>query len=346
MAFLGVFVMVLGGAAAATPDVVRGTWPRLVPTSVLYAVSKSGTGRIGYELLGRFDPAGHRPYWETRPPFWSGWPMRLETPLLRARALRILQSPASRNEAELAIKCVQAIGPVPSDLPVLIHALDPPHGIRYYALASIACLGPDALPALPLILDDLDDPDWFESHLNLIVAIGPGAQSAVEHLRRSLWSQSAIHGSDHPEWSDARAAILKALGAIGPSASPAIPDILELHDLSPFHRVACACALIRIAPDTEASFEKTLELLHSTDVAAHAALKEALGVSEARTLRARLLHRLESDLSDPDGCTRIAAVRALASLDAVPSDAIPALASDPDVTVRLFAETVSRKNRP
>lgn len=106
VAILGVFVMVLGGAAAATPDVVNGTWPRLVPTSVLYAMAGNGWPGVWEELEARFNPAWSAPPWAPRS-FWMGWPLWMESGLLRAEAHQAIRASHTNEEVGLAINCLR-----------------------------------------------------------------------------------------------------------------------------------------------------------------------------------------------------------------------------------------------
>ena len=364
VAMLGMFVMVLGGAAAATPDVVHRTWPRLVPTSVLYALNTPGNPPsyasrpgppsnalfIRRELETRLNAVRYAsPLTSTS--FWMGWPRHIERPFVRSQARRMLRTSRNESDKELAIECLSAFGLIPADVSVLRPALGPGsgEGLQYRATRAVAELGPDAAVCLPEIIANLLDlsRDWgYSAEIEAIGAIGPAAAPSVESLRLLLWSNTDRFGSHRVSYSDERADILGALAAIGAPARTVAPDILELYEIAPPHRAACACTLICIDPDATGTFECCLELLRSTDVAAHASLKEAFRDSHADALRTRILQRLTSDLTGPDGCTRIAGMRALTSLDAIPSDVIPALASDPDATVRLFAEAALKANRP
>ncbi|HEX6284797.1 MAG TPA: HEAT repeat domain-containing protein, partial [Pyrinomonadaceae bacterium] len=106
--------------------------------------------------------------------------------------------------------------------------------------------GPHALPALPVLRKRLTPSDydvaWYSA--DAIRNIGSPAAEALPELTRALRDQvKRCHGSTSP----CSKSFIPAIGAIGPSAAAAKPDLEALLDHEdPYLRMAAAVALLQI----------------------------------------------------------------------------------------------------
>jgi HEAT repeat protein len=156
---------------------------------------------------------------------------------------------AVRHEAALALSEL----PLPDDgVPRLERALgsDDPYVVAFAAW-RLGNLGMRAAPAVPALLETLDQPGIHAVTYGALARIGPGAAAAVPTLVAELSSPDG-----HRRW---RAA--KGLGRIGPGARSAVPDLLATLEEDPWERVRAhaARALGRIgdtSPPTTAALQK------------------------------------------------------------------------------------------
>ncbi len=118
--------------------------------------------------------------------------------------------------------------------------------LRYYALLLIPRLGPEAAPAVPALVDVLDEKPQGEADLEFqrevrfaLAAIGPGAKGAVPALAKSLDSKN----------DEICASASYALGKIGPAAKAAVPKLRNnLKSGSSIVQLASMGALLEILP--------------------------------------------------------------------------------------------------
>ena len=336
MALLGVLVMVLGAAAAATPDVMRGSWRRLVPTTILYATLDWSDKQTVAELRSRLDPDRYAGFIDDRR-FWAGWPLRIESVLLRPIARKHILNPMHREGGALAIGCIATIGVREADLPLLATHLNPAADpwLRTLAAHAVAQLGSNAAPILPQLCECIAAGPSYglpTAELSAIKAMGPAAAPAIEHLRLCLWTPLNLYSRS----GDSRRTVIEAAGAIGPPAASLVPDMLALVDGAPHLRVPTTAALIRIQPDDPITFQWAKRVLDDPDVGAHRAIDEAL--ASAPSLRDQLVSALQARAHDQQSCVRLAAVRALISMQVPPRAEHVPLTLDLERPIRLLAE--------
>lgn len=113
-------------------------------------------------------------------------------------------------DRSFAAQAIASIGPDLESLPRLIRAMtDSYHGVCAHAQTAIAKLGASAEPAVPALIDCLDEPNRCCYAAEALGAIGKGAAPAVPALIATLRN----------EFGDFRKAAAVALGKIGdPSA--------------------------------------------------------------------------------------------------------------------------------
>ena len=164
-----------------------------------------------------------------------------------------------------------------ANLPALIQMLHGTQDDRTAALEALAVYGPDAMPALPAIIQVLQRAVASRSELDVrdaayvIAEMGPEASAAVPALR------AALPGAG---WHYGPFVVCRALANIGPGASAAVPELSSLakplprqmndRDM-PFFRAGAAAALARITPESKASLMPILtnladfSVLHSDE---------------------------------------------------------------------------------
>jgi HEAT repeat protein len=124
-------------------------------------------------------------------------------------------NPRVRDEA------VGALGKLktPNALPTLMKALaESQGGLKRSVLAAIGNLGPDAAPAVAMLIEAVDDPITRRNAVSALGSIGPAAAPATDRLVPLLSSDQKYE----------RTAAAAALGSIGPEAKAAIPDLIEM----------------------------------------------------------------------------------------------------------------------
>ncbi len=164
-----------------------------------------------------------------------------------------------------------------TNLPALIQMLQGTQNDRTAALEALVVYGPDALPALPAILQVLQKAVAARSELDVrdaayvIAEMGPEASAAVPALR------AALPGSG---WHYGPFVVCRALANIGPSASAAAPVLSSLairpsvKPLSrqknnrdqPFFSAGAAAALARITPESKTNLMPILTNLANFSV--------------------------------------------------------------------------------
>lgn len=136
-----------------------------------------------------------------------------------------------------------AAAPALESLVVLMHDASASVEARWNAARTIGKIGPDARPAVPDLIAELDNPeDTIREHAaEAIGDIGPvAAELGVPALRRVL--------NDH--YVKVRRDAVRSLGYIGPAAREAVEEILPLlDDPEEMVRLAAREALQKIAPE-------------------------------------------------------------------------------------------------
>lgn len=123
--------------------------------------------------------------------------------------------------AAMLLDCLQAIDPV--DPRVITFegravASTSWQGILHrVAIEGLVQVGPAALPVLPQLIECGTRHGLERSHLEVIEHIGPSAVSAVDVVRKAI--RNSGRATQH--------AAIRACGAIGPGAAPAVPEILN-----------------------------------------------------------------------------------------------------------------------
>lgn len=238
-------------------------------------------------------------------------------------------------------------------VPALVQALNAPSMSKPDVLWALQAIGPDAGPAVPNLVELLQDKDRAAATraAQALAAIDPKQEAAVPVLVEALQSAE----------DDTKGQVLTALAQIGPRARPAVPTLMKLLP-EPRYRYQVCHVLGRIGPDAVEAVPALRALLRAKDNHAPAAALQAIGPAagpavpellkmlerdRTRYLAAVTLSKIGGDakqavpllvkqLADPD--QRLAACAALghvAHLD--PDSALPAilkLATDPDVDCR------------
>jgi HEAT repeat protein len=136
-----------------------------------------------------------------------------------------------------------AAAPALESLVVLMHNASASVEARWNAARTIGKIGPDALPAVPELIAELDNPeDTIREHAaEAIGDIGPvAAELGVPALRRVL----------NDRYVKVRRDAVRSLGYIGPAAREAVDEILPLlNDPEELVRVAAREALQKIVPE-------------------------------------------------------------------------------------------------
>jgi HEAT repeat protein len=157
-----------------------------------------------------------------------------------------------------------AIGP--QAVPALVKLMEKPNQFDQRAGANaLRPFGPHALPALPALRKGLTPSDrdvaWFSA--DAIRNIGSPAAEAVPDLTSALKEQlNRCRGYFSP----CTQSFIPAIGAIGPGALSAKPDLeVLLEHEDPYLRMAAAVALVQIDAKHERAHTTLAEILKSND---------------------------------------------------------------------------------
>jgi HEAT repeat protein len=177
---------------------------------------------------------------------------------------RVYRSNAAAVLGEAAPDVGAAIAP--EAVPALAKLLDQGDNYNQRAAASaLGRFGGHALAALPALRKRLTPSDrdvaWFSA--DAIRNIGGPAAEAVPELTRALQEQmNRCHGYFSP----CTRSFIPALGAIGPGATAAKPDLEALLDHEDLYlRMAAAVALLQIDASHQRAHTKVDELLETSD---------------------------------------------------------------------------------
>ena len=175
-----------------------------------------------------------------------------------------------------------------------IAALEDDHErVRKTAMYALLYLGPTAAPAVPKLIERLNDGDQLAAQV--LGEIGPAAEAAVPHLIRRLEhdvpgaSRSAISISYY-------STSALALAGIG---KPALPAVLKgLEDESEPVRAGCLAALISMDREVMAPVSKIEPLLHDErPIIRGLSLQALIKHADTQTIKP-ILQRL---VDDPNG---------------------------------------------
>jgi HEAT repeat protein len=133
------------------------------------------------------------------------------------------------------------IGSATEVIPPLTRALDDEDPeVRRYAAFGLSCLGPIAAPAVPKLIERLDDAHMSYMAARALGGVGPAATHSIPRLILALRRDHSL----------ARMEFAAALGKFGTLARDAIPDLRALaHDPDPNVKRAAGAALLRIQPE-------------------------------------------------------------------------------------------------
>jgi HEAT repeat protein len=203
--------------------------------------------------------------------------------------------PESTNERERAAAkfgaAIAAVGETGVDR--VIRALDDRREMaRNTAMHALWNLGPQAAPAVPAIVEKLNEGNDFAPHV--LGAIGPKAEEAIPHLIRRL---------GHDEWARPRSgftimhhsACAQALTAIGPAALPALLEGLKQDD--DLVQAGCLAALEELDREAMVPLSAIEPLLRDGHPVVRGLAMRALVKHGEATVVAPLLERLLKDLN-------------------------------------------------
>jgi hypothetical protein len=157
---------------------------------------------------------------------------------------RLLLLATNQIHDEVPVWATRALASTgPTAFPQLLQIITNRHAMgRLFALIPLPTFGSNALPAVPALLQCVDDPDS---------AVSFGAMQALCKMslptNTALVTFSMCLKANYP-WAKGGAA--QALGRLGPlasSAAPALQALLTNNDS--YVRIQCTNALLKIAPD-------------------------------------------------------------------------------------------------
>lgn len=268
----------------------------------------------------------------TRPPEYDG--RSLEAWLIALASLDYRE----RQEADRALRTLG-----PEAVPTLIRALTmrettlvlawrfvrerlppppsprlPEARIRVQAARLLGSLGPAALPSVPALIDQLNDP---ESEV---------ARAAAAALRRigPLAVPRLIEALSHRDPGIRRAAVglLSSRPDFGDDVIQSLPAVIRmLEDSDPRARAAAAEALEKLPARQTAAIEALERSLGDPSSTVRSAAASALG-NLGSTADARA-GKLEPLLTDPDGLVRVAAAKAHWQISGTTARSVPTLVS-------------------
>ena len=161
---------------------------------------------------------------------------------------------------------------------------------KIQAIQALARIGPDATPAVPSLVRELEGSNAMNAAevLTALSEIGPGAAEAVPALIAKLEADGVSSGFGE-------ATVVSTLGRIGPAAEEAIPILLSHLEENPYDSDGVLLALARIGPDDDRVIDAmiaSLENVFSVEEE-HLAAFSALGASAIPAL-ARVLEDEEA----------------------------------------------------
>jgi len=191
--------------------------------------------------------------------------------------------------------------------------------LRWYAVALIRRMGPEARSAVPALIEVLrqeaqtDEEQQFRREVQFaLAAVGPAARAAVPALVESLKSSD----------DGVRASALYALGKIGPGARAAVPVLRQkLRSENQIERLVSIMALLQIQPGERrlaaVAGPMLLKALDSEHELVRAEAAAALGrLGGSGPLAQRAIPKLKELLKDESPHVRAMAAEALEKLEA------------------------------
>ena len=178
----------------------------------------------------------------------------------------------------------------------------------HQAIIELKILGPEAGPAVPLILPILNHREEHRARnaLTVLADIGPGAAKAVPILRgllRHPTKGKQYHGK-----------VCRVLGNIGPAAAPAVPELSAgLRDHMSDQCYGSIKALGKIGPGAEAAIPALSQALKDNDHDVQYVAGTALG-----QIGPAAIPVLRDAMEETEWLVRINAARALLMICGVP----------------------------
>ena len=100
---------------------------------------------------------------------------------------------------------------------------DSDYQIRWKALEALAKLGPQAAPAVPALIDRLEEKNDHNRVVDVLGNIGPAAAPAVPALLYHLEQDLSVKDKLYKDESTNAIGIIETLAEIGPTAKEAVP---------------------------------------------------------------------------------------------------------------------------
>ena len=191
--------------------------------------------------------------------------------------------------------------------PELIAALAEKHMVVRWSVARVlGTIGPEARAAVPALAEALPTSEWY-AQVMIAWALGRMGAAAAE----AAPALAEVLGKSKDVWVKREVAV--ALGAIGPGASAALPQLkTALQDANAFVRVAAATSLVQVGGDAS-GVPLLIEALRDPDLVGPRVAADALaGLGEAAR---PALPALIATLKNPAPCAQVAAARALWLID-------------------------------
>jgi HEAT repeat protein len=154
--------------------------------------------------------------------------------------LRCLQGDPSAPVRSNAACALGWLRKDPELISPLIQALDDQDGeVRRYAAYALSMIGPISSPAVPKLIELLEDPHMAYMAARALGAIGAPARPSIPQLIKALRRDNSL----------ARMEFIIALGKFGPEAKQAIPDLFVLaNDADPRVKKVAGDTLPQIDP--------------------------------------------------------------------------------------------------